>query len=156
MGRNSQYVSLYTIQSGIICGPQFATFCTIQFGFACGSQIEVRSVYTIQSGIAGGPQCVTCYTIRSDHNSQCVSLDTIQSGIPCGPQFPKFYTIQVGSACRSHICNTFHCIPHSLVSLVVHNLLRFIPYSRESLMCRNSQCFRQIISLVGRNSHCVG
>ena len=39
MHHNSQYVSLYTIQSSIACGPQFASFYTIQVGSACGSQI---------------------------------------------------------------------------------------------------------------------
>jgi hypothetical protein len=74
MDRNPQYVSLYTIQSCIAWGLQFAIrfslyiiqsdiICTVCF--ACGSQVAIRSVYTIQSGIAGGPQCVMCYTIRS-------------------------------------------------------------------------------------------
>ena len=32
------------------------------------------------------------------------------------------------SARRSQVCNTFRCIPCSLVPLVAHNSLRFIPY----------------------------
>jgi hypothetical protein len=32
------------------------------------------------------------------------------------------------SAGRSQVCNTFRCIPCSLVPLVAHNSLRFIPY----------------------------
>jgi hypothetical protein len=88
--------------------------------------------------------CVLYYNIWKrfmDNYSQYVSLDTIQSGIPCGPQFATFYTIQVGSTYGAQICNKFHCIQHSRVSLVVHNLLRFIPYGLGSLKGRNSQCF---------------
>ena len=137
MGCNSQYVSLYTIQSGIAGRPKFVTFCTIQSGIARRSQFAMcfNIHHYIQSDIARRSQAAICFVIyhtvwyRLGHTICYVIYHTV------------WYHLWIA------IRNTFCYIPYSLVSLGDCNSQYVFHYISYSLIS-----FVQFVSLVGRKS----
>ena len=117
MGRNSQYVSLYTIQSGIANGSQFAIRFVIYHTVWYRQWVAIRNTFRYIPYSLVSPM---------GRNSQYVSLYTIQSGIAYESQFAIRFVL------------IYHTVWYRLW-VAIRNTFRYIPYSLVSPMSRNSQ-----------------
>ena len=124
------------IQSGIACGPQFVTFYTIQSGNAYGLQFARRFVryHAVSIGAHSllryqvGPTCGSQVAIRSIgyHTVWYRSLVAIRKMFQYVPY--SLVPLVANRWLGTLICNTFRCLPYSLVLLAAHSLLHFRPY----------------------------